>query len=149
MTKEPDDALFDVRALAAKGEGKVIRHRSGVWTYPGCATDPTGTNVVYPTEYVREDRIRAALAGDAFVVAMMDVANEPVAIQLRLAGSPFVPMSMARAGTADAGTELPPNSIPTRDAGAVLDSAPEVERVATKSLTDLITPPVSAKKRGS
>lgn len=128
----------DVRDLAAKGDGVLVR-RGNVWTYPGCPTDPSGTNLKLPTEFVTDEQVQAAMGESVFVTTTVDPIGTARAI--RLSGDDDAPvMSTAQAGTAHAGTELPVGSRPELDAGATDISPNEAARLAEASMRSALTP---------
>ena len=109
MKGERKKKMDAVAALAAKGDGTLIRHASGVWSYPGAST--SGTNLAIPTEHVSDDQVRAAVQSGAFV----RVANNSV--RLRRPEHEAAERPPVQPGTPEAGTELPARSHPERDAG--------------------------------
>ncbi|GGC70724.1 hypothetical protein [Chelatococcus reniformis] len=118
-------------ALAKKGDGVLTRVGS-VWTYPGCAIDPSGTNLRLPLEYVSDAEVKELLQAGDLVGVTQSVGGELLSVRLK-GDDGAVVLTTAQAGTAEAGTELPPGSRPTHDAGASVaasaaDIASEVER---------------------
>lgn len=126
-------AVAGVRALAEKGEGMLVRHASGVWSYPGASIDLSGTNLVLPMESVTDAAVQEALGGEDFVVVTRNPDNTPRSIRVVSGDQPVVVMSTAAAGTAEAGTELPLNSRPSHDAGAARLSPQEAADLVTRA----------------
>jgi hypothetical protein len=106
-------AADDYRALAAKADGVLVRNGS-VWTYPGAPMDRSGTNLRLPLEYVTDETVQAALADGSLSPGVHD-ASGVIAVRVTAEGMPRA-ITMAQAGTSEAGTELPPNSRPEHDA---------------------------------
>lgn len=103
------------RDLASKGEGVLVK-RGSVWTYPSCETDRSGTNIQLPTEYVSDAEVQQALRDGKAYPATTDGTGAPVFVRVTDGDIP-ASISVVQAGTPEAGTELPPNSRPTHDAG--------------------------------
>lgn len=114
-----------VKDLMKKGDGVLIK-RGHVWTYPGCANDASGTNLVMPIEYVSDAEVQKALAGGELRAAITNPSGGVSAVRLIDDGTAVMTSGMA--GTAEMGTELPPNSRVTSDAGAGVITAAEAEQ---------------------
>ncbi|GGC90447.1 hypothetical protein [Chelatococcus reniformis] len=124
-------------ALAKKGDGVLTRVGS-VWTHPGCAIDPSGTNLRLPSEYVSDAEVREMLQAGDLVGVTQTVGGELLSVRLK-GDAGTVVLTTAQAGTAEAGTELPSNSRPTHDAGAPVavssaDVVGQVERSFTAAI---------------
>lgn len=133
MAEEKTTTVADL--LAKSDTGTLVRHRSGVWSYPGAPMDPSGTNLRIPVESVTDADIQAGLLDGSFVAAGMGPENRVTAIRAAPAEGEvrmgFV--SSARAGSVEAATELPVGSRPTHDAGARRTSQLEVETIAGRA----------------
>lgn len=121
-----------IEDLIAK-EGILVK-RNGVWSNPSEPLDPSGTNLKLPLNYVSANEVDAAIKDGSLVVAAAGADGMATAVALPAkegeARRVIVPASIA--GTAEAGTELPPNSRPTHDAG----SAPISPREAEQAVID-------------
>jgi septal ring-binding cell division protein DamX len=126
-----DEKSVSVRSLIKKGEGVLIK-RNGVWTYPGCANDPSGTNLVLPLEHVSDAEVQKALSDGDLRAAMTTPTGAVSAV--RLIEDETAVVSSGLAGTAELGTELPSGSRPTHDAGTGKTSAAEAEKQATDAI---------------
>jgi hypothetical protein len=105
-----------IDSLLAKS-GILIK-RGEVWTYPGAENDPSGTNLTIPLEFVSGAVVDDALAKGDLVVRAADMLGTPTSVGKPSAdGQPIRVVNMAQAGTSELGTETPPNSRPTHDAG--------------------------------
>lgn len=126
------------RAIAEKGEGVLVRHPSGVWTYPDAPMDTSGTNLRLPQEYVSDAEVQKALAEGHLLGVTNDPGSGLRSVRLKAGkGDEAIVMSVAAAGTAEAGTELPPNSRPSMDAGAKVMTAEEAAAAAERSMASL------------
>lgn len=117
--------------LASKGDGLLVK-RGSVWTYPSCDTDRSGTNVQLPTEYVSDAVVQEALRDGKLHPATTDGVGAPIAVRVS-GGETVAAVSVVQAGTPEAGTELPPNSRPSVDAGMKPADPEEVERAPAQS----------------
>jgi hypothetical protein len=115
-------------ALAGKGDGILIK-RGTVWTYPAAEIDRSGTNVQLPLEYVTDAEVQEALRGGELHPATTGPGGDVLSVRLS-DGDVKAAISVAQAGTPEAGTELPPNSRPSHDAGMKSMSAADAERLA-------------------
>lgn len=123
----------DVRALAEKGEGVLTRFGT-VWSYPGVDMDPSGSNLRLPIEHVSAAAVKAALDDTIVAVSTFDIAGQPLSVRIVVDGEQPKVLSAAQAGTPDAGTQLPPGSKPSTDAGAIAVSPEDAAREAKKNL---------------
>jgi hypothetical protein len=123
--------MADFKALADKGPGVLVKS-GGVWTYPGAPLDTSGTNLVLPLEYVSDADVQAALAGGDLVSAVVDPFGAVTAV--RVSGGEVKAVTAGLAGSAEMGTELPPNSRVEHDAGRAVISQAEAERQAVEGL---------------
>ncbi|WP_407529425.1 hypothetical protein [Methylobacterium oryzisoli] len=122
----------DLQALADKGPGVLVK-RGAVWTYPGAPVDSAGTNLQLPVEYVSDADVQEALSGGDLVAAVVDPFG--VVSAVRVAGGEVKAVTMGLAGSAEMGTELPPNSRVEHDAGRVMLSQAEAEQQAVQGVT--------------
>ncbi len=113
-------------ALAAKGDGVLVK-RGSVWTYPTAETDGSGTNIKLPVEYVTDQEVQQALRDGALVPATTETTGAPLSVRIKTDDAPAA-ISVAQAGTPEAGTDLPPNSRPSHDAGMKSVSREGIER---------------------
>lgn len=117
--------------LASKGEGVLVK-RGSVWTYPSCETDRSGTNIQLPVEYVSDAEVQQALRDGKLHPTTTDGVGAPVSVRVADGDAP-VAISVVMAGTPEAGTELPPGSRPSVDAGMKPATAEDVHRVAAQT----------------
>lgn len=66
--------------LAAKGNGTLVRHDPGHWSYPGAPSDPAASNLHLPMESVSQSEVDAALADGAWSVVMRSPAGLPIIV---------------------------------------------------------------------
>jgi hypothetical protein len=121
--------------LSKEHASGVLSKRGGVWAAPETPTDPSGTNLRLPTEYVSDEEVQKAIHDGSVVVIAIGSDSLPFAVRKKPEeGEVVMTMGAAQAGTAEAGTELPPNSRPSLDAGARRmtpdEAAKHVERLA-------------------
>jgi hypothetical protein len=114
--------------LAAKGEGVLVK-RGDVWTYPAADRDRSGTNVVLPVEYVSDAEVQQAIRDGHVHPATTAPGGAVLSVRVT-DGEAGKAISVAQAGTPEAGTELPPNSRPSHDAGMKPASPHDAERIA-------------------
>ncbi|SFJ68122.1 hypothetical protein [Methylobacterium brachiatum] len=122
----------DFQALADKGAGSLIKV-SGVWSYPGAPVDSSGTNLRLPLEYVSDADVQEGLRDGTLVAAVNDPYGHVSAVRIAQEGVTVVPAGLT--GTAEMGTELPPNSRPEHDAGRLPISQVLAERQTVAGLT--------------
>jgi hypothetical protein len=107
---------MSVKDLIEKGDGVLVRTH-GVWSYPGAPIDQSAANLRLPVDHVSDAEVQQALAEESVVVAMTNTDGSPLVVRLKGHG-PHRILSVAQAGTAEAGTELPVGASPPVDAGA-------------------------------
>lgn len=129
-----DEKATTLKDLIKKGDGVLIK-RNGVWTYPACANDPSGTNLVLPTEFVCDAEVTKALSEGDLRAAITSPTGTVSAV--RLIDDETAVLSSGQAGSPEMGTELPAGSRVELDAGAGKTSAAEVEQQVTDSLNAL------------
>jgi hypothetical protein len=125
---------MSVKELIKKGDGLLSR-RSGVWTYPGCANDTSGTNLVLPLEYVSDVEVQKALADGDIVAAVMSPAGVVTSVRLAAEDAPAVILA-GQAGTPEMGTEWPEGARVESDAGAGPVKARDVEKQVLAAAAD-------------
>jgi hypothetical protein len=132
MTEKTKATSF--RELAEKGNGVLVR-RGSVWSYPGAPNDASGTNLQLPAEYVTDVEVQEALRVGDLVAVTQTPANQVMSVRLKgKNGDPMAKISTVQAGTAEAGTQLPPNSRPTHDAGRAAISPAEASEQTRRAL---------------
>lgn len=114
--------------LAKKGDGILVK-RGSVWTYPTAEMDRSGTNIQLPVEYVSDAEVQEALRGNKMHPVTTSATGEVLSVRITDGEAPAA-ISVVQAGTPEAGTELPPNSRPSHDAGMKPTSAADTERLA-------------------
>jgi hypothetical protein len=127
--------------LLAKGEG-VLSKRGNVWTYPGCLNDTSGTNLVLPLEYVTDVDVQKALSDGKLSAAVITPAGYVSSVRLASEGVAVVQAGLA--GSAEMGTELPPNSRVASDAGAGVTKPADAERQVIDGLKAATNKPPEA-----
>lgn len=124
------------------GGGILSKHRSGVWASPGTPIDLSGTNLRMPTEYVSDEEVQKAVHDGSVIVIALGSDNLPYAVRKKpKEGEVVLTLSAAQAGTAEAGTELPPNSHPSQDAGTKR-MTPDEAALMTEKLAEATLPRV-------
>ena len=121
----------DLQALADKGPGVLVK-MGGVWTYPGAPVDLSGTNLKLPLEYVSDADVQDALRGGDLVAAVTDPFGHVTSV--RISGGDVIAVTAGLAGTAEMGTELPPNSRVENDAGSIALTQAQVEKATVAGL---------------
>jgi len=116
--------------LASKGDGVLVK-RGSVWTYPTAEMDRSGTNIQLPVEYVSDAEVQQALRDGKLQPVTTDALGAPLAVRVSDKDAPEA-ITVVQTGTPEAGTELPPNSRPTHDAGMKPPTADDTRRAAAK-----------------
>jgi stringent starvation protein B len=126
--------------LGKEGGGNILsKHRSGVWASPGTPIDLSGTNLRLPVEYVSDEEVQKAIHDGSVVVIAIGSDNLPFAVRKKPDKDEVVmTLSASQAGTAEAGTELPPNSHPSQDAGAKRMTPDEAARMTERLAENMI-----------
>lgn len=135
------DKHGDVISLLRKGDG-VLTRRGNVWSYPGSPNDLSGTNVVLPMEHVSDVAVQAALADGVLRAAVVAPSGHVSAVRHIEDETTLVRAGLA--GTAELGTELPPNSRVSHDAGMVPTSSADAEKQASEALRATVAKPATA-----
>jgi hypothetical protein len=129
--------------LGKEGGSGILSKRGSVWAPPEMPMDLSGTNLRLPTEYVSDEEVQKAIHDGSVVVVTIGSDNLPYAVRKKPGKDESVmTMQASQAGTAEAGTELPPNSHPSQDAGTKRmtpeEAARMVERLQEASMPRVI-----------
>jgi hypothetical protein len=128
--------------MSKEGGSGILSKRGGVWAAPESPIDPSGTNLRLPLEYVSDEEVQKGIHDGSLVVITIGSDGLPYAVRKKPGkDEPVMTMSAAQAGTAEAGTELPPNSKPSQDAGTRRMTPDEAARMV-ESLQDVMMPRV-------
>lgn len=139
----PEGSAPTVEGLMGKEGGSgILAKRHGVWAPPETPIDPSGTNLRLPVEYVSDEEVQKGIHDGNLVVITIGSDNLPYAVRKKPEKDEVVmTMGAAQAGTAEAGTELPPNSHPSQDAGTKRMTPDEAARM-TERLSEAMMPRV-------
>jgi hypothetical protein len=152
---EQSAATVDGLLSKEGGTGILSKHRAGVWAPPETPIDPSGTNLRLPIEYVSDEEVQKGIHDGSLVVITIGSDNLPYAVRKKPGEKDAVVMTVgaAQAGTAEAGTELPPNSRPSQDAGTKRmtpdEAAKMVERLQELTIPRVIMMEDPAKARAA
>lgn len=127
MSEKKSTTSFE--ALAAKGDGVLVK-RGDVWTYPTAEMDGSGTNLRLPVEYVTDTEVQEALRSGGLNPVTTLPSGAVMSVRVKGDGEAPAAISVAQAGTPEAGTELPHNSRPSHDAGMKRMTQGDAERLA-------------------
>jgi hypothetical protein len=128
--------------LGKEGGSGILAKRGGVWAAPETPIDPSGTNLRLPLEYVSEEEVQKGIHDGSLVVITIGSDNLPFAVRKKPEKDELVmTVNAAQAGTPEAGTELPPNSRPSQDAGTKRMTPDEAAKMV-EALQDLAIPRV-------
>jgi hypothetical protein len=128
--------------LSKEGGTGILSKRGGVWAAPEAPLDLSGTNLRLPLEYVSDEDVQKGIQDGSLVVITIGSDNLPYAVRKKPEKDEVVMVvGAAQAGTAEAGTELPPNSKPSQDAGTKRMTPDEAARMV-ESLQDVMMPRV-------